>query len=403
MVAQSQRNRSWSGRVLHILAGAVSMAGQAASLARSRATAPGSPCVGYLPHVGKNPYQQLLYSAWAARVLPLSPTRALVLRRCGLLDWLHIHWDEYVFPVDDPELSARTRRRLEAFRRHGGRIIWTLHNAEPHDLPAGDGAAFAENRQRLIDLADVVHVHSHHAAAHLRDAYRIDDRRIVVSPHPTYHGAYPPAPSQPAPGPAPEAATPRAPAPAPQAPTARAPRRTLLVFGIMRDNKAVASLLIAVAGSEQLRSELGLHLAGLGSRELADGAADIEHLHVTDGFVPGTELAGLFAGADAAAFPLERQLTSGSLMLAFTFGVPPIFPKRPQFLEVAGDTLASLAYDPADPADLTRVLEQLCTMPQKALAQLRAECSARAETFRPDIVSRALFAQLSGRLCPAPV
>ena len=72
----------------------------------------------------------------------------------------HLHWEQpvYVAAADEAGAFALTQdflRALDAFRAAGGFLVWTLHNASPHEerFPAVNMAM----QQGLAQRADLVH------------------------------------------------------------------------------------------------------------------------------------------------------------------------------------------------------------------------------------------------------
>lgn len=66
----------------------------------------------------------------------------------------------------------------------GGRLVWTIHNARPHDVINLDG--FREARQSLVKRTDAIHVHAPHARDHMISEYGADPSRIHVISHPSF-------------------------------------------------------------------------------------------------------------------------------------------------------------------------------------------------------------------------
>jgi beta-1,4-mannosyltransferase len=84
----------------------------------------------------KNPYTWLLYSHLAelgVRVRDFTPVRALR----GGYDILHVHWPEKALMVSGSPAkvagAAAGRAVLAAARLHGASVVWTTHNARPHE------------------------------------------------------------------------------------------------------------------------------------------------------------------------------------------------------------------------------------------------------------------------------
>jgi beta-1,4-mannosyltransferase len=88
------------------------------------------------PGARTNPYTWLLYSHLAelgVRVRDFTPTRALR----GGYDILHVHWPEKPLMVSGRLAKVAGaiagRAVLDAARLHGASVVWTTHNARPHE------------------------------------------------------------------------------------------------------------------------------------------------------------------------------------------------------------------------------------------------------------------------------
>lgn len=84
----------------------------------------------------KNPYTWLLYSHLAelgVEVRDFTPARAFR----GGYDILHVHWPEKALMVTGRLArvagAAAGRAVLQAARLHGASVVWTTHNARPHE------------------------------------------------------------------------------------------------------------------------------------------------------------------------------------------------------------------------------------------------------------------------------
>ena len=141
-----------------------------------------------------NPYQSLLYEHSAPELHPRPATigEALELRaRQGFEDGaiFHLHWEDAVYRTEPDEGAARAAAErfvvdLERFLDGGGMVLWTVHNAAPHDdrFPAVQAAL----RTALVQLVDLVHVHGFEAAGWARATLGIGPERLVVVPHGNY-------------------------------------------------------------------------------------------------------------------------------------------------------------------------------------------------------------------------
>jgi D-inositol-3-phosphate glycosyltransferase len=146
----------------------------------------------------------------------------------------------------------------------------------------------------------------------------------------------------------------------------------LLFFGIVRAYKGLDVLLRALALAPE---ELTLTAAG----EFWGGTAATEQLiaelglaaRVTlrPGYVPVSEIPGLFAAADALVLPYREATASQNAQLAFAHGVPVITTTAGSLAEHVTDGVNGLTVAPGSVDDLLRALRQI-TEPG-TLAQLR--------------------------------
>ena len=238
---------------------------------------------------------------------------------------------------------GRLALALALARRAGARLVYTLHNLEPN-FGAGYSAGLAEAAHRLILAgADAIHVHSQAAARAV--AARYGRRRAVfVVPHGHYIGQYPNRLS---------------PAEA-RARLGLAPADFVaLALGQIAPYKGLESLLAAQA-------ELGpaaLKLVIAGKVAHAEYGAQIAALAqgpgvlYRPGFVPDDELQVYLNAADVVALPYARSTTSGSALLALSFGRPVVAPAL-DFLAEVVPPLAGVLYPPAAAGGLTTALRQ---------------------------------------------
>ena len=113
--------------------------------------------------------------------------------------------------------------------------------------------------------------------------------------------------------------------------------------------------------------------------------ADIADPRITvlKGFVDESDVGRLFAAADFALFPFRRISTSGSLMLALTFGVPVIAPAVPALADLVRNGREGLLFDPAEPDDLSRALVEAAVLDEKSRLAMGRHALARARGFPP--------------------
>lgn len=131
-----------------------------------------------------DPYQELLARAFSSRVEARPGTVTDALESSAARNVVfHVHWEDALLAGATNEGEARRRvvmfaEELNVLRDCGGRVIWTRHNASPHEdrFPA----ASAELRRILGRQADLLHVHGATAARLMREDGGTDDRLLVL-------------------------------------------------------------------------------------------------------------------------------------------------------------------------------------------------------------------------------
>lgn len=338
-----------------------------------------------IPYTDGNPYQRLLYGGAPGACGPFAQARG----RKGWLGALgagescpaivHLHWDDRIFGRDrDEEANALGAQAiLDDFRRYrarGGRLIWTIHNRVAHREI--DSAAFHAARAALCEIADIVHVHAPHAAAHMVEEYGLAPEKIRIVRVPSYLGVYEPADVTLARGAAEGAGAGRA----------------FLHFGIVRENKGLDTLAEAARRLAKRRADWRLRVVGrvfAGQRGLARDLAAIDGVEMEGERIPDEAVAPLFAGAEIFVAPFRGVFTSSSIVLAQTFGLPIIGPDCVELRQSVPPENVDLLYSGDRPKDLVRALELAADMPAEELARRRAACFAYARETAPTRIGAA--------------
>ncbi|HUZ38671.1 MAG TPA: glycosyltransferase family 4 protein [Streptosporangiaceae bacterium] len=325
-----------------------------------------------LPREQSSPYQRLLYTelrrqgAAVSYLGELTPSHLLNLlllplelavRRLGGARLVHLHWvHRFVlpgggrFPVLRGVAYGWFVLCLAAVRLLGLHLVWTVHNALPHEPVFTDDT---RARRRLARSCDLVIVHTPSALAELA-AFGAVPRASAVIPH---GPLLPPVPSE-------SLRTPGA---------GDGPRR-FLFFGKVREYKGVEDLLAAFAA---LPGGTAAHLTVAGEcwdpdlrpalMALARPLGDRVTLRLER--VPDGELTGLLADADVVVLPYRRITTSGSAMLALAHGRPLIVPDLDSLADLPDQ--AVLRYDRTVPG-LTAALLRACGASAGTLAAMSA-------------------------------
>ena len=304
-----------------------------------------------------NPYQTALIEAVETHdvdVVPIdvegvAPIMA-AWRRHGRPDVVHVHWlHKFIVPAGGSillclALSIRLILSLFILRMRGVAIVWTVHNVLDHERTAPRLEALT--RHVAARLADRIIVHCDRAESIIVDAYKLPSvvrERVIVIPHGNYDGHY----------------------------GSVEPERTpselvFLYFGMIRPYKNVPTLIDTFR--ELDRSDVRLQVVGNPWNE--ELAADIraaagndDRVHLELSFVPDEEVAGYFERADAVVLPFDRVLTSGSAILAMTFGRPVIAPAHGCLPELIGE-YGGILYDGDGDAPLGRALREAIADPE---------------------------------------
>lgn len=303
-------------------------------------------------------------SHWTRRVAPL--LGAVMDSRSP--DLVHLHWIHPFFKQDRRVRAVlgglRLVVELVVLRLLGVSVVWTIHNLFDHDrrLPKWFEVAVRHATVRLCDRAIV---HCDQAASHVVRTYRLPARakqKIVTVPHGHYVDSYPNEVGQ---------------------DQARSEFgladdvTVFLFFGRIRAYKNVPGLISAFKRLE--RSDVRLLVVGNPhseslAAEVAGRCEDDDRIQAVLEFVPDTEVQCYMNAADVVVLPFDDILSSGSAMLAMSFGRPVIAPALGCVAALVSD---GLAYDPSDPDALLSALEQAITQDSVAIGQ-QNERRARA-------------------------
>jgi glycosyltransferase involved in cell wall biosynthesis len=280
-----------------------------------------------------NPYQEMLYGA--IRVSGVDCTTLYVHRRAHLgpvpflvqvtiarlrgYRLLHLHWPQFALHRGKrllPRLSLlNARLHLWWLRTLGIRLVWTVHNAVPHEPETADDVAVSRILAR--DAAHKI-VHGANAIDELA-AIGGDTDRISVIPHGAYTGSY------------------RQASQIYGRRTLQLPEnaRIVMFFGQIRPYKGLAELVPAwdrvTASGGHGRAAPFLLIAGKCddeeehtrlSRELGERNGRFD-----EGYAQHEKVPLYFAAADVVVLPFRQVTTSGSALLALSLGRPIVAPR----------------------------------------------------------------------------
>lgn len=269
-----------------------------------------------------NPYNSLLADELersGASVKELS-FRELVRRRH---DIVHVHWPEWALQRDTRRSTLRRGLPLllglRIARRRGAAVVWTVHNLDAHDRRLDLISRLAWHAfWRTVDATIALST----ATSRAIQRRRPDLPPPTVIPHGHYRDAYPEPPAR-------SDARLRLGWPA--------DATALLFVGQLRPYKGVTDLIAAVRGSDM--AGIMLHVAGRADHDqraaLIDAGGEDPRITFSFEHVPAEDLSVVLAASDVVVLPFRQISTSGSALLALSFGRPVMVPRAEVFDELA--------------------------------------------------------------------
>ncbi|MBO9411538.1 MULTISPECIES: glycosyltransferase family 4 protein [unclassified Ruegeria] len=336
--------------------------------------------VANFPYGTKNPYQDMMYSACSPE-FTLSAPREVSFAQFANPDFraahgiIHLHWDDRLFRIvesdDTSPLFQEVKRGLERYRENGGRLIWTIHNQAAHSQTELTDN-FRQIRQQLTQMSDLIHVHTPHAARHMISEYGADSEKIRLIPHPSYLGVYEPT----------EVTLNRS-APANQ------PIR-FLAFGAMRGNRDLDKLHEAARKLTNRGHSFELSVVGKvfrSGRRLMRRMQVNPNVTVISDRVPDDEIPTIFSQSHVYTLPSMNTFTSGTAMLAQTFGLPIIGPDIDPHKHTTPEACHDLLYPAQNPRGLIRTMMRVMEMSKDELNEKRQACLQFAVARQPAHIS----------------
>ncbi|NDP46986.1 MAG: glycosyltransferase family 4 protein [Sulfuriferula multivorans] len=319
---------------------------------------------GFLPWWPQNPYQILLkqeLNKLGVRVIgnpPLSLLRLLI-GRDGL-DVVHVHWPHGIYTT--PFQFLHVLIVLIAYRVLKNNVVWTVHELDAYEsrFPRIDTWL----RAVLMKLCRHLIVHGEYTRCEIVAKYRFP-RAISIVRHPSYTGWYKDDIDR---------------TDARHLLGLPAHSRVFLYFGYIKPYKGVEELIDAFRTVQDPQAILliaGKPLDDDIKRQIESLASADPRIRTHLRFIPDEEIQNFFRAADIVVFPFRQTQTSGSLMLALTYGCPVIAPSIATLPEYI-DTRSSILFDPQKPNDLARALRDAEEAP---LASMAAAAKLQGEAY----------------------
>ncbi|MFC5972710.1 glycosyltransferase [Halomarina salina] len=291
-------------------------------------------------------------------------------REHGRPEVFHINWLHRHFVTDSKVLTALLALRLlfelVVLRALGVELVWTVHNLVEHGrrMPRLELGV----RRIAARLCDRIIVHCESARELVVETYRLPEstqERIEVIPHGHYVDSYPNEVDR---------------------ETARDSlgfdddQTVYLYFGLIRSYKNVPNLVRTFSTLDAPDARLlvvGNPMSDRLESEVRTLCSKDDRITCVLEFVPDEEIQDYMNAADAVVLPFEEVLTSGTAILAMSFGRALIAPRAGCVAELLdGDDL--LGYPPNDPEGLHESLVSALDADLEALGEYNRE---RADTL----------------------
>ena len=318
------------------------------------------------PNAG-NIYTERLYQEVAARgveVVEGVGSFRWLLRNVRRGSMVHIHWPSFLY--FEPSSRLRTSVRLgklalglALIKQRGAAVIWTAHNLYPHE---GGRGVLSHRLGRGITLAsaDRVIVHGLSAAAVVEREFGVPHSRLRIGHHPHWIDSYP------------------------NTVTAAQARALLQIdpdeylylhIGRCKPYKGLEALIEAFRQAPQPARLLiaGSFSSAQYQEEIRALSRLAPNVQLVARSIPDDELQVYLNAANCVVLPYRTILTSGTAMLALSFGRPVIAPDLGSMRDHV-DADSGILYDPEEPHALARALRDIRTRvfdPDAIVAQAR--------------------------------
>ena len=357
-----------------------------AALARMPVDGPEPVAWPFTPYYSGNPFQALLYSGFVEQGLVAVPTFRAEDLRTTTRNWpsdlplvVHLHWLNQILSKartdDEADLAVgRHAELLDLLKARGARLVWTVHNALPHDTRFE--AQEVQLRRDVVDRVDLVHIMSPRTPDLVADWYTLPADRIYQCDHPGYQQVYPNWVSR-----------------TDARRRLRVPdgARMLLLTGAIKPYKGLLELFDAVDQvSTERPGSVVLVVAGKPddapeTAAFIARAAQHPAVRLLPGHVPDSDIQVLMQACDIVAVPYRRSLNSGVLALALTWGRPVLLPDNAGSVPLV-DAGAGLIYSGDDPEALVNAVRAAMTWDLTAANTAAVEAGQRID--RATIVTK---------------
>lgn len=262
-------------------------------------------------------------------------------------DWVHLHWPSFGYNT-----SRGRSKLLWGFVRwvalmtlvgmRGGKIVWTAHNLLPHDkaaIPWLDTLA----RRLVIALSARIMVHGQFAAECVTTRFPMAAGKLCLIPHGNWINYYPRSMSR-------ETARVKLGLPS--------EKFVFLFIGLCKPYKNLDGLVRAFRATPD-----GAILLIAGNfpdkayyEQVKELSGSDQRIRIEPGFVPDEMMQAYLLACDAVVVPYREILTSGTAMLAISFGRPVVSVALGFLKTVITGPKVGILFSPTSPTGLLDAL-----------------------------------------------
>ncbi len=272
-----------------------------------------------------------------------------LLRHLKRGDLIHIHWPSFLYFEPDSRLRtgirlARMFALLSLAKLRGVPVVWTAHNLYPHE-GGSDLLAHRLGRKMTVAFADYVCVHGASAGALVAREHKVPESRLRIGHHPNWIDCYPNTITR-------EESRARLGVPAGE---------FLYVFiGRCRPYKGLEALIEAFPSAPE---PARLLIAGRFSppqyfEDVKSLASRTSRVDLAPGSIPDDQMQRYLNAADCVVLPYRDVLTSGTALLALSFGRPVVAPDLGSMRDHI-DAQSGVLYAADEPLGLAHALQEI--------------------------------------------
>lgn len=311
--------------------------------------------------IGKNPYQNLLYShidktnceieyldeqtnSRTLNFLLFYPS--LLYYRVKGFNILHLHWLDFSFPINLPGIYLlsfiNSITSLIWIKLLGYKLIWTVHNVLPHNKQTSNDSFVTKT---AVSLSNHVIVHSNQTVTELKEL-EITLKKYSIIPIGTYD-TYQNVVSK---------------TEARKKLGIKSSEFVFLFIGNIRKNRGIDNLVITFNKLNKIEKNIKLIIVGkCENKELKKVILDYKELLgkdllFIDHYVEDDDIQYYMNASDCTVFPFTTVTTSSSVILSFSFRKPVIAPRLGNIVEIPDDL--GYFYDSTDNNGLLKEMKK---------------------------------------------